>query len=149
MADKIILKFKTKNILNFYEIEPWYWQWLLPKCLDTKVFVLCKPAVFHGNLLLLCWVAQQLLTAFLANASIVFTFNSFVYHYFQNFIDADLVVYINCTFKNSHYRSIRALLVNVGGGNVFRHCFYYWNHFAKQLYNFCCLALWLKIHRNT
>ena len=22
MADKIILKFKTKNILNFYEIEP-------------------------------------------------------------------------------------------------------------------------------
>ena len=24
MADKIILKFKTKNILNFYEIEPWY-----------------------------------------------------------------------------------------------------------------------------
>ena len=23
MADKIILKFKTKNILNFYEIEPW------------------------------------------------------------------------------------------------------------------------------
>ena len=24
MEDKIILKFKTKNILNFYEIEPWY-----------------------------------------------------------------------------------------------------------------------------
>ena len=23
MEDKIILKFKTKNILNFYEIEPW------------------------------------------------------------------------------------------------------------------------------
>ena len=24
MEDKIILKFKTKNILNFYEIEPRY-----------------------------------------------------------------------------------------------------------------------------
>ena len=23
MEDKIILKFKTKNILNLYEIEPW------------------------------------------------------------------------------------------------------------------------------
>ena len=23
MEDKIVLKFKTKNILNFYEIEPW------------------------------------------------------------------------------------------------------------------------------
>ena len=23
MEDKIILKFKPKNILNFYEIEPW------------------------------------------------------------------------------------------------------------------------------
>ena len=23
MEDKIILKFNTKNILNFYEIEPW------------------------------------------------------------------------------------------------------------------------------
>ena len=23
MEDKIILKFKTKNIPNFYEIEPW------------------------------------------------------------------------------------------------------------------------------
>ena len=23
MEDKIILKFKTKNILNFYEIGPW------------------------------------------------------------------------------------------------------------------------------
>ena len=23
MEDKIILRFKTKNILNFYEIEPW------------------------------------------------------------------------------------------------------------------------------
>ena len=28
MEDKIILKFKTKNILNFYEIEPWYWHFV-------------------------------------------------------------------------------------------------------------------------
>ena len=26
MEDKIILKFKTKNILNFYEIEPRSWE---------------------------------------------------------------------------------------------------------------------------
>ena len=29
MEDKIILKFKTKNILNFYEIEPWMFTHLL------------------------------------------------------------------------------------------------------------------------
>ena len=33
MEDKIILKIKTKNILNFYEIEPWccisYWLLLI------------------------------------------------------------------------------------------------------------------------
>ena len=30
MEDKIILKFKTKNILNFYEIEPWSIECLPP-----------------------------------------------------------------------------------------------------------------------
>ena len=28
MEDKIILNFKTKNILNFYEIEPWSIIWM-------------------------------------------------------------------------------------------------------------------------
>lgn len=61
-----------------------------------EVFVLCKPDVFHGKLLLLCRVAQQLSTAVLANACTVFTFNIFMYHYFQDFVNAEMVLFINC-----------------------------------------------------
>ena len=35
MEDKIILKFKAKNILNFYEIEPWYHFWCI-HCLHDE-----------------------------------------------------------------------------------------------------------------
>ena len=38
MKDKIILKFKTKNILNFYEIEPWS-KWNLTQT-STLIFFL-------------------------------------------------------------------------------------------------------------
>ena len=37
MEDKIILKFKTKNILNFYEIEPWSIIGVLGSLLTTPV----------------------------------------------------------------------------------------------------------------
>ena len=42
MEDKIILKFKTKNILNFYEIEPWWVRWEMYKAKKKK-----KEANFH------------------------------------------------------------------------------------------------------
>ena len=40
MEDKIILKFKTKNILNFYEIEPCY----------SKSYLLNNPTSVAKNL---------------------------------------------------------------------------------------------------
>ena len=41
MEDKIILKFKTKNILNFYEIEPW--SLLAPVTYGELAFVVAAP----------------------------------------------------------------------------------------------------------
>ena len=51
MEDKIILKFKTKNILNFYEIEPWSTR---PQSQPTQCHVhttmLCKDDIINVDL---------------------------------------------------------------------------------------------------